>query len=173
MSDQAEMDNLALRQSIIHEIEAAFEGVCREDGVTLHEAEVLDSYGTDEERAAARKLDTDTRWQDVPDEWIEASDYVLNYAEAKGFRYYIPAYIRWTLANYYPDSSLTIGHVILTFAMRFEEDQPKFELLTNDQRTAICKFLRYVAGQPDWFEYSAAHVALSYGWGKYCDEGGA
>jgi len=84
----------AERLRVLAEIEAAFDGVSREDGVTLHEADVIDHYGGDDERAAARKLDTETRWQDAD---LKTFGSVLCFLDVKGFRYYIPAYLCWTL----------------------------------------------------------------------------
>ncbi len=85
--------------ALIEEITAAFDGVSREDGVTLHEATVLDDYGSLEERAEARKQDTEDNWQDVPEEDIRFTDAVLSFLDPKGFHYYIPAYVVWYLRN--------------------------------------------------------------------------
>lgn len=38
-------------------IRAAFREVSRDDGVSLHESTVIDSFGANDERAAARLLD--------------------------------------------------------------------------------------------------------------------
>jgi hypothetical protein len=43
------------RSALIEQITKAFEGVSREDGVTLHEGRVIDDYGGEEKRAASRK----------------------------------------------------------------------------------------------------------------------
>ena len=80
--------------ALIAEITAAFDGVSREDGISLHEAAGIDDYEySPEERGANRAKDTDTKWQEVPGEWIEKmglGDVALNYFDPKGFRYYIP-----------------------------------------------------------------------------------
>jgi hypothetical protein len=41
------------RDTLIEAITAAFDGISREDGITLHEAEEIDCHGTPEELAAA------------------------------------------------------------------------------------------------------------------------
>ena len=64
------------QQGLIDEITSAFQDVRRGNGVTLHEATVIDSYGSMEERAKARKKDTERRWQDVPDRDIANTDAV-------------------------------------------------------------------------------------------------
>jgi hypothetical protein len=53
---------------LIDEITTAFDGVTRDDGVTLHQAIALDHYGghDPEKMAEARAKDLETRWQDIP-----------------------------------------------------------------------------------------------------------
>jgi hypothetical protein len=153
-----------LCEAIIAEIEAAFDGVEREDGVTLHEADVIDEYGSPEERQAARLEDAETRWQDVPDTDIENYDWVLSFFDAKGFRYYIPAFMTWTLRHYRTTDSLSSDTTIYT--LNGLED--RFKLLTRSQRRAICRFLRYFAEEAGEFIEDQARVALEKGWGQYC-----
>ncbi|MFG6099650.1 DUF6714 family protein [Leptothoe sp. ISB3NOV94-8A] len=73
--------------ALIKEINEAFDGVAREDGVTLHEAMVIDDYGSPAERAEARAQDTEDQWQDVPEDDIRFSDAVLSFLDSKGFHY--------------------------------------------------------------------------------------
>ena len=98
MSDDQSSE--AALQELIDLITAAFDGVSREDGVTLHEARVIDDYGDDDERSDARRKDTDTRWQDVPKKWIEKFADTLPFMCPKGFRYYIPAFMMYALKHY-------------------------------------------------------------------------
>jgi len=81
------------RVALIAEINEAFDGVTREDGITLHEAIALDDYASQEETMAARRLDRETRWQEVPDEEICKCQSALSFLDWKGFRYYIPAFM--------------------------------------------------------------------------------
>jgi hypothetical protein len=78
---------------LIAEITAAFDGVAREDGTTLHEAIAIDNWRSHEEQMTARRLDTEQRWQDVPGEAILACESVLPFLNPKGFRYYLPAFM--------------------------------------------------------------------------------
>jgi len=88
-------DKLAL----IMEIQRAFRNVERGNGVTLHETEAIDFYGSDEERRNARAKDTDRNWQEVDDRWIEEFGGVggLSFLDEEGFRYYLPAYMTYWL----------------------------------------------------------------------------
>jgi hypothetical protein len=82
-----------LPDEIIDEINRAFDGVTREGGVSFHEADVIDNYGSKQERTKARKLDTDECWQDVPEKDIE-NDCILSFLDPIGFRYYMAAYTK-------------------------------------------------------------------------------
>jgi hypothetical protein len=54
------------RDALIGQIRKAFTNVSRVGGVSLHEADVIDSYGSRQQRDAARKLDTESVWPCVP-----------------------------------------------------------------------------------------------------------
>lgn len=86
-------------------IKKAFDGVERGDGVTIHQATVIDDYGTEEEFVAARKLDTENRWQDVPDSALADNPHALTFLDAAGFRYYLPARMSWSIRNYEHDDN--------------------------------------------------------------------
>ena len=77
------------------EIRLAFSGVSREGGVSLSEAREIDNYGSEKARREARKRDTDTRWEDIPDESIPENCELWPFLDEIGFHYYIPAFISW------------------------------------------------------------------------------
>ena len=92
------MSNLTPEQlKLIADIEQAFENVTRDGGVTLHEAEADDDRLSEEEKLEARKLDTDTCWQEVPDETMMKIQSPWSFLDKKGMRYYLPAYMRFII----------------------------------------------------------------------------
>jgi hypothetical protein len=88
------------RLALISQIEAAFDGMSREDGTTLHEAIAIDDYERFEDQLAARRHDIESRWQDVPDRHIRARCSALSFLCPKGFRYYIPAFMTFGLGHF-------------------------------------------------------------------------
>ena len=104
--------------NLITEIQTAFKNVSRENGISLNEAWVIDDYGDEEERAEARANDTDTEWQQVPDDDIYFGHVCLSYFDPIAFRYYLPAYMIWILKNYKQTNPLTtestLRHLKLT-----------------------------------------------------------
>lgn len=91
------------RTELIAAIEAAFTGVSREGGVSLHEAGVIDEGGSAAERLEARLRDTENRWQDVPEEdlWKEMGEYT--FLDSIGFRYYLPAFLILSVTHFRDD----------------------------------------------------------------------
>ena len=137
-------------EGIIAEIHRAFADVSREDGVTLQEALVIDEYGSAEERLAARERDTDRRWEDVPEHMIGEHDSVLCFMDPKGFRYYLPAYMVWSLRNYETSETWSHNHPICSLALS-DSDSPRkweierFVLFDEEQARAIYRFLHFMA----------------------------
>lgn len=144
------------KQDLIEEITAAFDGVSREGGVSLSEAWVIDNYGSDEERAEARKEDTETRWQDVPDEDICNGASCLYFMDEIGFRYYLPAYIVWYLRFIdVPDcGSNTFDSLINALGALHSGDLDeheilRFKLFTPEESKAIAHFLEFEQDRED------------------------
>ncbi|MEM1034991.1 MAG: DUF6714 family protein, partial [Myxococcota bacterium] len=75
---------------LIAALEDAFVDV-RPGAITLHEAEVLDNYGTEAERQRARRNDPETDWREVPDASIVACPTALSHLDPDGWRFYLPA----------------------------------------------------------------------------------
>ena len=156
------------KTALIEEITAAFDGVSREQGVTLHEATVIDDYGSLEERALARTQDTEDKWQNVPDEDIRFTDAVLSSLDPKGFHYYIPAYVVWYLRNIDNEDpefwSNTFDSIIFHLSAGVHGDigeyyLSKFKLFTPEQAKAIAHFLVFLAERED-----AAQIEYKQQW---------
>jgi hypothetical protein len=81
---------------VIKEIEAAFLGVPIGQ-LTLHEADLMDSYATDAELRAARERDPERDWRDVPDASLKVCSYALSYLDPLSWRFYLPALMRYAL----------------------------------------------------------------------------
>jgi len=155
---------------LIAEITTAFDGVAREDGVSLRESRVIDNYGCNEERAEARLLDTDTRWQDVSDADMQRYDAVLTFSDAKGFRYYLPAYMLRDLRLFvhpkYGISSDTLDYLDLP---RHDYKLKHYSLLTPPQGKAVCHFLKFIVKHGAGDDPQEAAKYLAGYWNQYCN----
>ena len=158
------------KNALIRKITVAFDGVAREDGVTLHEAMVIDDYGSPAELAEARARDTEDQWQNVPENDIRFSDAVLSFLDPKGFHYYLPAYMVWYLRNIDnegPDYwSNTFSSVIfhLTYQMDIEDyTASKFQLFTPAQLSATGHFLEFDVEREETIERKDLQASLAKG----------
>jgi hypothetical protein len=143
------------RDALIAEITAAFDGISREDGTTLHEAEAIDDRKSAEECRAARRSDTDQHWQEVPAKDISACCSALSFLDAKGFRYYLPAFMLYGLRNWGHDPNdilYSCGYHLLHEPQKsLRKSEPasiasKYDF--NDaQCRVIARFLRFVAAK--------------------------
>lgn len=161
-----------LRDAVLREIEIAFDGVSREGGVSLHEADVIDNHGTPAERDAARALDTETRWQDVPLGDIRKYYWILSFLDPIGYRYYLPAYMTWSLQNLAsPRDTTSIDATIFSLTRaddeKYEEwELDRFKLFTPEQAKAIVAFLRYMEAHAGGGYADDATEALNAYWAQ-------
>lgn len=140
------MNTAELRDLII----AAFRDVTLDGGISLWQGEVCDNYGRDNDGRAVSeakfnaipRTELTEDWSALPLAELESYPY-LAYLDARGFRYYIPAFLlAWledpsgrsmrgisTLSSLYPKRDSWLYHM------------EHYELLSDAQRTAIAHFL--------------------------------
>ena len=87
-------------RQLIREIETAFDGVSREGGISLHQAQALDECRHEDEVAQAGTLDTETRWQDVPKSDLCKMDVAMCFMDDIGLKYYLPAFMVYSIKHY-------------------------------------------------------------------------
>lgn len=166
--------NVPTVEDVVTAIEVAFAGVPRGDGITLHEADAIDKHLSEAERAQVRDLDTETRWEDVPADLIARFSCQLAFVDGAGYRYYIPAFMRWVVTNYHESRSFTVDSTIYGLAhVANPGDCPAaraLPLLSAPQRCAIAKFLLHMSTAAA-LHADAAHAqqALDRFWGRYVD----
>ena len=148
------MGSVRSTEDVINLITEAFDGVELGDGISIHEAVVIDGYGTSEERAAARLLDNEACWQDISDDVLCKCGYGLYLLEDKGFRFYLPAYLRWSLKNN-ADSGLHFVDVTINLlnptSGNYDWHLSLYKSILQKERIAIAEFLRFVVeAYPDY-----------------------
>ena len=152
---------LAEIERLIALIQNAFEGVQLEDGTTIHEAELEGAYSDDRVRIAAREKDKEHNWRDVPGWKIERFHSALSFLDVKGWRFYIPAYMVWTLRNWRTTDSPTVDSLIWDFDPDFKISfLPRYASLASEQACAVCQFLQFFcdySGEPDACKAMAAY----------------
>lgn len=159
-----------LREKLILEIEQAFADVSLDDGVTLHQMQVLDDYGGEAEQLAARRKDPETRWQQISGEKLSRFFDSMVFLDAKGFRFYLPAFMRHALITSFPSSGAADTDGVM-FALQngprnsYHEDGIK--LLNPPQMQCIASFFHYFARSSESGWDSEARKALKAGWNEW------
>ena len=177
MDEEAETE--AEANELIAEIEAAFARVPR-GKISLHEARVVDNYGTMKQRLRARKKDPEKRWTEVPDDVIETAGVsAASFLDPAGWKFYLPAFMRWTIRHYADrPGSMLVDQTIYSLGLPPAEDHlhgfhmKHFQTLDERQSRAVCRFLRFMAAQHDHADADFAEQALEAYWARFCPEGG-
>jgi hypothetical protein len=124
------------RKALIKKITLAFQNTKLEDGITIHQARALDDY---EDPQPARKIDSHLTWPEIPDPWLENFSDVFPFMDAKGFRYYIPAYMIWCLKSQKVNSN-SYWATVYYLKQRYRDH---FDLFNHQQLTVIQEFLEF------------------------------
>lgn len=140
---------------MIEEIKSAFNDVKRGNSTTLHEALAIDNWQPDHLVTAARKLDTDTRWQDVPEHLLRNHVSVLSFLDDLGFRYYLPAFLVYGLTN--QDQAVLDScefHLLNEKGKSLRQSNAASIAakcnFSKEQSKAIARFLRWRIGADDY-----------------------
>ena len=135
-------------EKIIATISRAFGKVLRGQGISLHEADALDSYASDDQVKQARLLDTDIHWWEITPEQLERFNGVLIYTNADGFRYYIPAYMTLALRTW-QSGSLSVDAAISSLFPVTPNASERYALLDDNQKKCIARFLCFMETETD------------------------
>lgn len=156
---------------VIKLIEETFKDVRRDGGVTLHQMDVLDAYGSELEFKEAGLKDTETTWQEIPSGKLSTFQLSITFLDAKGFRFYLPAFMRHALLTFGSDHGIEGDGVINSLYRGPEDDFRKenFRLLATEERECIAAFLHILAiADPDGS--SEARRGLKKGWDRWLPE---
>ena len=138
IQEEWEAERDAVRAKLLRQIESAFDGVELGGGVSLHQARAMDDYESPSEIAAARTLDTESRWQDISDEKLDRLSHTLAHMDAEGFRFHIPRFMTYALLNEGSGSFATFSPIYFTEKSR--RSDTRTNLLSEDQRAAVEAF---------------------------------
>lgn len=145
--------------NLIHQITAAFADVNLEDGISLREADVIDDYGTEDERKAARAADEKNDWQRIPAEDIAGFPHALCFMDVKGLRFHWPAWMVFTLKHYETSDTLSTDAIVYSIC-RSAVDHDLRLMLSDRQRDATIGFLQACLELDDWLDLDQVPDAL-------------
>ena len=163
---------------LIQEIEKAFDGV-EWSSTSLRQFVLTDKFGltrdiTVNEWNQAGKSRVDTKWQEIPDSEIDDCNCMLAHMEANEFRYFLPAYLRFSVKNYQKSiwETYIIGSVVYSLYPTSKNPDlyiykvKQLSLLNNAQKIAAVSFLKFVATLAGYVQRPNAEKALERYWQK-------
>ena len=130
---------------LIAEIESAFADVRLEDGISLNMTEYNDSGGSNPRYLERAKHDERDDWRRIADETLENFRVTFSFTDLKGYRFYLPAYMIWTLRHHRTSDSPIANSTIYALdpdSYQFDEI-PFTSWFTATQLSVIGKFLAY------------------------------
>ena len=160
---------LADIETLIEIIHQTFAGVMLEDGTTIHEADLEGAYLDEQVRLDSRAKDHETDWRDVPAWKVERFFSALSFFDPKGWRFYLPVFMCWTMKNWRTSDCPTSDWTIWGFEPSGDWSLVRYGVLSDQQGRAVFEFLdffRKYSSDPSpnraievyWHRYE--HVAL-------------
>ncbi len=142
---------IATRCELIDLVKAAFKDVSRRGGVSWSESEIIDNYGSVEERKFARAQDRDRQWTDLltDEKFYPSGIGGFCFLDPIGFRYYLPAAICLALAKR-EDTVFDLNSLGFHLQSSVGGLPDNMELFTTEQLTAIAECLWFELAQCEW-----------------------
>lgn len=130
---------------LIQQIRDAFQDVRLEDGISLNMTEYHDSYGCATHFLETAKDDERMDWQAIPDETLESFTVTFCFTDLKGFRFYLPAYMIWTIRNHKKSNCIIGDFTIYAIDPNYHQFQatPFLDFFSEQQVEAMVAFLRF------------------------------
>jgi len=146
---------------LVGQIRTEFANVRLGEGISICEANVIDDYGSDEERATARAGDEHQDWSRIPAELIEKLPHVFCFMDLEGIRFHLPAFMVFSLQNYQQSSSLSVDTVV--FRLCNTECISRLKpTLTISQTSVIIEFLKFCHSTGDqWLSFPGISTAIA------------
>jgi hypothetical protein len=101
--------------SLLQLIQTAFHNVPR-GPLSMHQAHIA-KWADEDQLTLAGAQDGDTRWTEISDATIEEARNALYGADAISWRYFLPAYLRWTIRHFRTNASFICDQTIYAFTI--------------------------------------------------------
>lgn len=157
-SKKLEADNLIKR------IKLAFKGVQLGNGIGLLEADGLDDRKSQIELAELRTQDKKTDWEEISDDYLNKGWSSLTYFDAKGMRFYLPAFMISDIRKNYNH------HLYISLCNEIGHSYQQFSLFTNEQRMVVREYLNYVFTNEDYCQPNEMVANALLGYWNECND---
>jgi len=125
---------------------------------------LLDEFGT---------LDFDRNWAEITDGDIESNDRALYGADPESWRYFLPAWMIWSLQFFRTNDLFIVDQIIYTFDPHLDNPElrrsviERHSLLSPQQSAVVYRFLDYMSRNGDHADAVVALRAIEGYWGQF------
>jgi hypothetical protein len=158
--------------SLLQQVHLAFANVPR-GPLSIRQAHIA-KWADEKRLAQAGEQDHDRRWTEIADATIKEARNALYGADPISWRYFLPAYLSWTIRHFRASDSFLCDQTIYAFSV-YKVGEPlrqesvlRFDTLNLPQKRCIRAFLRYMARFPMNCDAKAAQRSLDDYWGQFC-----
>ena len=148
----------AEEHKLIDQIRAAFNHVTLEDGISLNMTKYKDSGGSMQKYKERATSDERCNWWAISDATLEKFTVTFPFTDLLGFRFYIPAYMIWTIRNHRnSDSIISDSTVYAIDPNHYLFKEVSFhKWFTREQIGAMVEFLSYAVRNGDTLDGEVA-----------------
>lgn len=156
------------KEELIKEIAVAFKDVALQDGIGINEADSIEMGERDSVINTARNQDRSwwQVWTDIEDKYISSYSSAMDFMDAQGIKWVLPAYLTY-IVKHYKEGSFSIDSTIYVL----EEGalgSDGLDLYTAEQKNVIAKFLQFMITVGEaYVDVVSAQAALDKIWKKY------
>ena len=151
-----------MSHELIRVIQNAFKGVRLEDGISLNMTEYYDSGGSQAHYKDLSNNDERDDWSKISDKTLEDYHVTFSFTDIKGFRFYAPAYMIWSV-KHLKDSQSIIGDFTI-YALDPDHYVLKsvgiINVFNQPQINAIIDFLKFSEANDDYCDGRLAAINL-------------
>lgn len=152
-------------EALVAEIRQAFDAVRLNGGTTLHEGDLEGAHSDPGASLKAREKDPEQFWWEILDWKLEDLNSAVHFLDAKGFRFYLPAWMTWCLRHGKTSKSIALDtYVNGLVPSDLVPREPVFATLSLEQSRAVSRFLKHIA---QYYPLTPAHKALRGYWHSF------
>ena len=156
------------KEQLISDIGTSFAGVLLKDGIGINQADRLETRQRDVLIQKGRNLDRMwwNAWTDIDDKYMASYSSVMDYMDAAGIKWVMPAYMTY-IVKHYKEGSFSVDSTIYTLEAG-ARGTDNLDIFTAEQKRVIARFLAFmVSVGKEYVDVESAQNALDGVWGEW------
>jgi len=156
------------KEQLISDIGTSFAGVLLKDGIGINQADRLETRQRDVLIQKGRNLDRMwwNAWTDIDDKYMASYSSVMDYMDAAGIKWVMPAYMTY-IVKHYKEGSFSVDSTIYTLEAG-ARGTDNLDIFTAEQKRVIARFLAFmVSVGKEYVDVESAQNALDDVWGEW------